>query len=282
MVAKKTQSGFTLIEIAIVLIIVSVLLGYTLAMFPIQRELRQYRSADAEMDEIIDALISYAQVNGRLPCPDTSGDINALDPLTTGVGVIDGIEDTEDLIVNATGAAAPDGLVDTCKAFFGFLPARTLGMDGIFNANGLLQDPWGGAYGYAISNVDTGAAFGVDLISPDGIREEGLDNVTPDLFICDDSTAVGNHTNCNPATIGDDVVGNVAAVVISLGKSFDLGAGSSNIQRENFDDFHDGQNDKVYIKSTHSTVANAEYDDIVKWLSLNKLISKMIEADQLP
>ncbi len=278
---KNSISGFTLIEIAIVLIIVSVLLGYTVAMFPIQQELKQYRSADAEMDEIIDALIAFAQVSGRLPCPDTIGDIHNGDANSTGAGVIDGNEDTENLIDNSTGAVPPDDLVDNCKAFFGFLPARTLGIDGDFNANGLLQDPWGGAYGYAISNVDTGAAFGADLISPDGIREEGLGNVTPDLFICDDSAALGTDIDCGAAN-GGEVVSNVAAVVISLGKSFDLGAGSSNIQRENFDDFHDGQNDKVYIKSTHSTVANAEYDDIVKWLSLNKLISKMIEADQLP
>ena len=49
------QRGFTLIEIAIVLLIVSILLGYTIAFFPIQQELKQYRQANAEMEEIIDA-----------------------------------------------------------------------------------------------------------------------------------------------------------------------------------------------------------------------------------
>ena len=76
---KNIQQGFTLIEIAIVLLIVTILLGYTIAMFPIQQELKQYRKANAEMEEIIDSLIAFAQINGRLPCPDTDqsgGDVD--------------------------------------------------------------------------------------------------------------------------------------------------------------------------------------------------------------
>ncbi len=68
------QTGFTLIEIAIVLVIVTVLLGYTVAMFPIQQELKQYRSAEIEMNGIISHLVAFAQINGRLPCPDSDGD----------------------------------------------------------------------------------------------------------------------------------------------------------------------------------------------------------------
>ncbi|MCP4470276.1 MAG: type II secretion system protein, partial [Gammaproteobacteria bacterium] len=66
---KSTQSGFTLVEIAIVLLIVTILLGYTVAMFPRQQQLKQYRALDRQMDEVIEAIIGFAQVNGRLPCP---------------------------------------------------------------------------------------------------------------------------------------------------------------------------------------------------------------------
>ncbi len=283
---NRVQTGFTLIEVAIVVVIVSILLGYTVALFPIQQELKQYRQASADMDEIVDALIAFAQVNGRLPCPDTSGNLHVADPNTSGAGVLDGNEDFEDLIDNLDGTAVQDGLPDNCKAFFGFLPSATLGMNGDINANGVLQDPWGGGYGYAISGVDTGGGgapgHGVDLVSPKGIREEGLSAVVPDLFICDDSTTLGNHTDCTPATIGNQVVGNVAVVIISLGKSFDLGAGSTNIQRENFDDFHNGTLDKVYISTARSEASGVEFDDVVKWISPNQLYSKMIEAGQLP
>ncbi len=47
------QTGFTLVEIAIVLLIVTILLGYTVAMFPRQQELKQYRAVDRQMDEVM-------------------------------------------------------------------------------------------------------------------------------------------------------------------------------------------------------------------------------------
>ena len=59
---KKSQRGFTLVEIAIVLLIVSILLGYTVALFPKQQELKQYRAAEAEMDQIVDAIIGFTQI----------------------------------------------------------------------------------------------------------------------------------------------------------------------------------------------------------------------------
>ncbi len=274
---RLTKSkGFTLIEIAIVLLVVTIMLGYTVAMFPIQQELKQYREVDNQIDEIIDNLIAFAQVNGRLPCPDTNNDVN---PPVAG-GTIDGFEDRDDAVINATGAAGQDGNDDSCKAFFGFLPNRTLGMTGKNNVNGSLIDPWGSAYGYAISEIDASGNGLIDLVNAGEIRAEGLNNVTPDLFICDDSNAIGDDDNCGDVS-GIEVAGNVAAVVISLGKDFDLVV-SSNIQRENFDDFHAGVDDRVYIMAPRSDVANAQFDDVVKWITPHRLYSKMIEADQLP
>jgi prepilin-type N-terminal cleavage/methylation domain-containing protein len=249
------QQGFTLIEIAIVVLVVGILLGYTVALFPVQQDLKRSRQVDRELDQIIEQLVAFAQVNGRLPCPDSSA----------GAGVIDGVEDK---------------LVDDCEAFFGFLPARTIGMNGRFNAQGVLVDPWGTGYRYAVSDFDVAPADGkIELVSPNGIRNAGIAAVQPDLFVCDGSAVVGNNLDCTTVT-GARVVGNVAAVIISLGK--DAGNIASNIQTENTDDFHDGANDKVYIFSTRSEVAGAEFDDVIKWIPSNQLFSKMIEAGQLP
>ncbi len=273
MYSNKNQKGFTLIEIAIVLLIVTILLGYTVAMFPVQQELKRYREANAEMNAIIDSLIGFAQVNGRLPCPDTAVDSDA------NVNSIDGEEDRLDLVNNVTGAGPADGADESCEVFYGFLPSGTLGMTGKINANGQLQDPWGNAYRYAISDVNfTPALPLIDLVVPNEIRNEGLSNVAPDLFVCDDSPNLGNHLNCPAGT--NQVVGNVAVVIISLGKNATLAG--SNIQAENTDDFDDGTNDKVYISAPRNDTAGAAYDDIVKWISPNLLFSKMIEADQLP
>jgi hypothetical protein len=124
----------------------------------------------------------------------------------------------------------------------------------------------------------TGVA--VDLVSPDGIGEEGLSNVNPNLVICNDSDNF-SATDINCAAVSaNNVVTNVAVVVISTGK--DIGLVASNIQAENQDDFNDGTNDFVYTFSTNSDVSGAEYDDRVRWISTNVLYSKMIEAGQLP
>ncbi|MCP4876030.1 MAG: type II secretion system protein [Gammaproteobacteria bacterium] len=284
---KAVQKGFTLVEIAIVLLIVTILLGYTVALYPVQQELKQYRQLKSEMDSIVAHLIGFAQVNGRLPCPDTNSDVNL-----TGIlgGPPDGQEDPDDIIFNADNTVGADGFFDSCKGFSGFLPAVTLGMNGDIDPNGRLLDPWGQPYRYHVSNVnrnDTGggvdlnAATGaaIDLVSPDGIGEEGLSNVTPNISVCTDSNnADASDTVCDISGIA--VIANAAAVIISTGK--DRGLIASNIQDENRDDFQDGTNDFVYTSSTRNDSAGSEYDDLVRWISPNLLYSKMIEAGQLP
>ena len=256
--SNRNIKGFTLVEIAIVLLIVTILLGYTVAMFPIQQDLKKYRQVDREMDEIIEHLIAFAQVNGRLPCPDTSTD--AVAPVNT----IDGVEDRVG--------------TNDCEAFFGFLPGRTLGLNGDYDAAGRLVDPWGSGYGYAVSNIDNGGADRI-LVTANGIRTEGMALVIPDLFLCEDNTTVpGDDIDCSVGEANSpEVAANVAAVVISLGKDAVLPA-SSNIQAENVDDFHDGSNDKVYIAAPHRD----DYDDEVRWISTNLLFSRLIAAEQLP
>ena len=313
----RKSRGFTLIEIAIVLLIVSVLLGYTVAMFPVQQELKQYREVEREMEEIVEHLIAFAQVNGRLPCPDTSGGVGNL--AGTVNGVLDGFEDPADNVRNVPTGVAPfrwiddddgaddnvfDGVIDGCLAFSGFVPAGTLGLRGDIDvATGQMLDPWGQPHRYHVSDINVDAngdgdngdgdiGIGIDLVTPNGIRDEGINALTPgatppDLFVCSDSTALAvNHTACAGAgapavpVTGNAVANNVAAVIISTGK--DQGGVASNIQQENTDNFHDGTTDKVYIYSPRNDTAAGAYDDIVYWISTSQLFSKMIEAQRLP
>ena len=250
---NRRQRGFTLIEIAIVLMVVAILLGYGVAMFPVQQELKQYRAAESEMDEVIEHLIAFAQINGRLPCPDTAA------------AALDGLEDRVGL--------------NRCTAYFGFIPGRTLGMEGNYNANNQLVDPWGAGYGYAVSDFTVGAGADRVLVTANGMRNAGINNVVPDLYLCSDSTAAINNTDCS-LTGGVEVLGSngeVSAVIISLGRDRELPA-TSDIQAENADNFNDGTLDKVYIYSGRRD----DYDDIVKWIPTNLLISRLIAAEQLP
>lgn len=248
------QRGFTLVEIALVLLVVSILLGYSVALFPHQQELRQYRAAETEMETIIEGLIAFAQRNGRLPCPDTA------------VAALDGLEDT-------LGAPSND-----CSAFFGFLPGRTLGLEGNYLPNNVLSDPWGRGYGYAVSAI--GGAGARTLVTANGIRNAGAAAVVPDLYLCDDNVNPPQDDTSCATTGGNEVMGSggqVAAVIISLGRSNEI-AGASDIELENLDNFNSGLDDTVYILST----PRSDYDDLVSWVPTNLLISKMIAAGQLP
>lgn len=65
------QSGFSLIEIAIVLIIFGLLLTMFLTPLGTQRNLQNRAKTNVLLDTAKEALFGYAIVNGHLPCPDT-------------------------------------------------------------------------------------------------------------------------------------------------------------------------------------------------------------------
>lgn len=80
-ISKLKNKGFTLVEIAIVLVIVGLMLAAFLT--PLRAQLSQRDNAEtrAKLSEISEALFGYAlnhtaAVNGKpyLPCPDTDGD----------------------------------------------------------------------------------------------------------------------------------------------------------------------------------------------------------------
>ncbi len=69
MTTKRRSAGFTLTEMAIVLMVVGLLLGSVLSTVTTQLELRNIRDTQSRLNEIKEALIGYAQATGRLPCP---------------------------------------------------------------------------------------------------------------------------------------------------------------------------------------------------------------------
>lgn len=76
-VQQSAQRGFSLIELAVVLLILAVLLSLGIGALSTMYKGRQYRSTQESMDNVRRALGDYLRSNGRLPCPDT--DVNAPD-----------------------------------------------------------------------------------------------------------------------------------------------------------------------------------------------------------
>lgn len=76
--------GITLIELAIVLVILGLVLGMTLPLVSELSKHRHYRSTRKDMEEIKEALVGYATIHGRLPPADTNGDGQGDPGQTTG------------------------------------------------------------------------------------------------------------------------------------------------------------------------------------------------------
>jgi prepilin-type N-terminal cleavage/methylation domain-containing protein len=70
----RRTNGFTLVEIAVVLAIVGVLLGGLVVGLGQASETQKLKDTRASLALVQEALLAYAAINGRLPCPDTNAD----------------------------------------------------------------------------------------------------------------------------------------------------------------------------------------------------------------
>lgn len=77
----SSQRGFTLIELAIVMFIVSLLIGGMLLPLSAQQEVRSRQETEKVLADIRDALSGFAITNGRLPRPATSATNGAEAPI---------------------------------------------------------------------------------------------------------------------------------------------------------------------------------------------------------
>ena len=116
------QRGFTLLEMAVVLVIVGLLLGGLLNSLGTLQAHQREEQTRHDMEEIREALITFAVVNKRLPCPAA--------PATADTVAGAGLERTP-TAAGCTGGAS------------GVLPWATLGLP--------QTDAWGRRYSYRVT-----------------------------------------------------------------------------------------------------------------------------------
>ena len=83
MIRKLNSRGFTLVEMAVVLVIVGLLVSAFLAPLSVQRDLKDYAETQKRMEEIKESLIGYGLTHGYLPCPAISASNGAEDRTAT-------------------------------------------------------------------------------------------------------------------------------------------------------------------------------------------------------
>jgi len=266
------HQGFTLIEIAIVLVIIAVLLSYTFMPLRAQLETANIKKAHSKLTEIEESLYGFAIANERLPCPTLPGQGGTAQPA----------------ILDATPPAIPGA--DSCTTNIGFVPSSTLGLKGQVNCDGLLIDPWGRPYYYSITNADASNDWD-DFVERGQLKSianggEGIDAVTPDIQICNNL-----DVDCTAATPASAIsTSNAVAVIFTRGtrqrnnstdEDENAGEGANLASGCGLPAYEMG-NDRFYYASTRRETAGQEFDDIITWISPNSLYSKMLKAGIIP
>jgi prepilin-type N-terminal cleavage/methylation domain-containing protein len=177
---KRQHSGFSLMELAIVLMIIGTLMSGVLVAVSQTAESARVTNARAQLREIEEALYGFAVAYGRLPCP-------------------------------ATNASSPANYEDTACPEHGFVPSGTLGLYGSANDDGLLVDPWKNPIRYSLITTATAdnpdfsdAADIKTFFNNDFIASGGM------FSICETSACVA----------ADKLADTVPAVILSLGANW--------------------------------------------------------------
>lgn len=162
----KIQQGFSLIELAIVLFIVTLLLGGLLV--PLTAQIDQQRSKETQktLADLKEILIGYAIIYGSLPCPTTT-----LDPASLNYGISDA-------------TCPPVGATSD-----GYLPWKTLGVseiDAWGSKRSNITDPVLGFWRYRVDRNFTtpftlSTGFSVDKLS---IADNNNNLITPPIAGC--------------------------------------------------------------------------------------------------
>jgi len=258
--------GFSLIELAVAVVILSLLFGGLLTPLAVQWDVRQAAETRRILDDVREALLGYAVAHGHLPCPDQLGD---------GDGLADGRVDGLD--VPAEGCRAGE--------YEGWVPWATLGV-----APG---DAWGRRLRYRVSREFTRRAG--DPSAVPCLRVTGKNPCTLEIGDAGDlAVATRDPQTRTERTLAREL----PVLVVSLGPN---GLGGVDVagrpvapgtppwddERRNLD------RDAVFLARDRTPGAPGcrdssggaplcEFDDLVAWISPHILLGRLVSAGQLP
>lgn len=280
--------GFTLMELAMVMFIFALLLGGMILPLSAQNELRHRTDTQKILADARDALIGFAMINGRLPCP-ASSTSNGLESFCSN----------QSGACTATTTWASPGAADHGRCsnpHDGFLPAASLGFTPVDNA-GYAVDGWGdetvNRIRYAVSDISytptaattycqpsgvAGTTAFYPFTCPNGMKEIFSSVSSSDLRICNGGANVSNAgTASADCTAGNALASDAVAVLYSLGKNGGS-SGSGTDENHNPNPQSTLAADRVFVDAAQS----ATFDDTVLWISKSGLLGRMVTAGKLP
>lgn len=258
MTRRRACGGFSLTELAIVLAIVGILLGGLMYTLLAQVEQRGLGETQQRLETAREAVLAYAIVNGRLPCParaDSLGDEtrNSLGECKDGKGIE--------------------------NYYAGLLPARALGYQPV-DAEGYAVDAWGNRLRLAVAKTVTGCAGPAaqpHFTHAANLKTNGITCQPGDLLVCKSAAGV-SATSCGASANALTNQNVVAAIVWSAGKSFAAAPASGADESANLD------GDAVFVSRPPSPAGapGGAFDDLLVWIPAAVVYSRLIAAGVLP
>jgi prepilin-type N-terminal cleavage/methylation domain-containing protein len=295
---KNISKGFTLIELAVALTIVALVVGGLAVPMSTRIAEQQYADTQATLDKASEALLGFAILNGRLPCPD-------IDTVAGAVDDRDGIENQNPALtgchagvgVNPNSDIAAGPLVG---ASWGDLPWQTLGLAPPNNA-----DAWNNRLRYAVVTRATLPSAATPLSAMLGTGAQIYLDIrcgnpaNPAAYVA----APGCVPNLPGPAAGNFLVSNNAVfVVYSLGSN---GWGSTPInslvvkafagsglavttdQAANLPELAPKstaalRSQFVTRARTDANSTSGQFDDVLTFMSANTLAAKLLSAGMYP
>ena len=307
------RTGFTLVELAVALVIIGLLLAAAMIPLTTQVDLRNTADTRRTLDQVKEAIMAYAQANGRLPCPARG---------QTAAATIDTV--TWSPAQFGAGVEQYDTTNKRCYTVLGVVPWSTLGVPE--------TDSWGRRFSYRVSPAfadDTSLTTwqsratayvpsGTNLAQATTVPASPADQSSS----CDLTTAPSQSTIAL-CTLGDIAVltrsyadhtvvtplgSGLPAVIVSHGKngygayqsngiSLTSSTGADELANSNGTGQATPGSGYTYLSyayysrdptpsatSCDDTTGTqfCEFDDIVAWISPSTLVGRMVSAGRLP
>lgn len=239
------QGGFTLIELAVVMLILGILLGGLLVPLSTQLEQRRISETQRSLNDAKEALLGFAMANGRLPCP--------ANPQWPAVLAAFGNSGTESY--NGT----------VCTITIGVLPWATLGLPE--------TDAWGRRFTYYVSAIYADSIASNTVTPPVGCADTPAQS---SYALCSNGSATIQATGT-----GVSIATEVPAVVVSHGKNGGGAyspAGVIPVAATGADEQENADGDATFRTGPYADT----FDDLVVWIANSILKSRTVAAGRLP
>jgi prepilin-type N-terminal cleavage/methylation domain-containing protein len=268
------KTGFTLIEMAIVLVIIGLVLGTVMGALSALRSSAALTTTASREATIKTALSSFVAQNYRLPCPANP----ALTSGQAGYGM-------EAYTLAAGTNAIVCSVNPVSTTYVGGLPWGSLGLTDEMGTDG-----YGNRYTYAVSKLATTTVLTPPAINPTAPLVSGMQgsiNIYPTA-----TPALANQSNSCPTVPGSTNPCSAVAVVVSHGQNGyyaysrfgQLIAGPAtpgNDELQNGKLAAGSPQDVNYVVKDFSSNAANPYDDMVLPITANDLLAPLVSSGAL-